>query len=570
MDKSRDGNRDTYRTRRGRTFTIVGDPGLLTLDRLASVRDRLDEDPRIATVSVVPGTQAPGFLRATSPTGCAIVIAEDAMALVGPVGDDIGAWSLLASEHGLWHDWLVDSGQDVAHAPTLVPLATMDAWESGEPSSSHYGVSPQPARPAAAPTTMSLVVDITWLGAEQTGAQVLTTAALGALIRSGQVDRLTLMGRTSLPAYAAHLAESTIVEFAETPHSPADIVWYPNQIDQRSSIARARDWGRRVVTTYLDLIAYDIPRYHATAESWAAYRSMQRKIALSVDGITTISADVADRLCAEVPRLDRRRVRPIPLGLDHLSSEMVPELPDDADGPKAARLASSGRPFLLVLGNDFRHKNRDFAIRVWRAVVESGEDCDLVLAGLHVKGRSSREAERTALGEGRGGQATCTVLGHVSERTRAWLLANAAVVLYPSSAEGFGFIPYEAAALGTPATFTSFGPLAEISGIRDVPSSWTVGAYANDVLTLLREESARKARVDQLGDAITRHSWDSFAADLLDLFREIAELPQAVDSAAGSSATDAAALAAVLSSRTWRATEPLRTAGSRLRRLMGR
>ena len=74
----------------------------------------------------------------------------------------------------------------------------------------------------------------------------------------------------------------------------SDVVWYPNQIDGRSNIAAARRLGARVVTTYLDLIAYDIPRYHGSPEAWQAYRSLQRRIALSVDGITTISADVAD------------------------------------------------------------------------------------------------------------------------------------------------------------------------------------------------------------------------------------------------------------------------------------
>ena len=565
---------DTYRTRKGRQFMVLGDPALLTLDRLAEVRDRFDADPRVATVSLVTGRPTEGFLRATAPTGCVILVALDALDLVGEVDGDITSWSRRASDHGLWHDWLLDDGQDVARAATLAPPADMDLVESLEPSSSHYGISPRPATPVDPGARISMVVDITWLGPEQTGAQVLTTAALAALARNARVNSLTLVGRTELPTYAAHLSELERVELGKPPTSPADIVWYPNQIDQRSSIGRAREWGRRVITTYLDLIAYDIPRYHATPQAWGAYRSLQRKIALSVDGVTTISADVAERLCQEVPLLDRDRVQPIPLGLDHISAAQVPPTPDPGDGVELGELASSKRRFLVVLGNDFRHKNRDLAIRVWQRVRDAGEACDLVLAGLHVKSSSSRDAERAVMAaatdtSGRGHEQAASGrlirVGHVSEGTRAWLLANAAVVLYPSSAEGFGFVPYEAAALGAPASFTAFGPLAEIADAHDVPRSWTVEAYTGDVLDLLRDEGRRVARVADLRRSIERHTWDRFADELVDFCQRIALLPEAANMAAGSGSADAAALAAVLSSRTWRATEPLRSMGRRLR-----
>ena len=559
---------DTYRTRKGRPFVVLGDPSLLTLDRLARVRDRFDEDPRISTISLVPGRNTGEFLRSASPTGCAILISGEALSLVGPIDDDIASWSRRSSDHGLWHDWLLDDGQDVARAMTLSPLSDTDRLESLETTSSHFGINPEPVDSPMAGTPISMVVDITWLGPEQTGAQVLTTAALGALARSDRVSTLTLVGRSELPRYAAHLAELDGVECAPAPAFPADIVWYPNQIDQRSSIAHAREWGRRVVTTYLDLIAYDIPRYHATSASWAAYRSLQRKMALSVDGITTISADVATRLCMEVPLLDRHRVRPIPLGLDHLTLEHAPAGPDVGDDARLGELAASGRPFLLVLGNDFRHKNRDLAIRIWHDVLAAGEDCDLVLAGLHVKSSSSREAERVAFGEVSGSEraSRAIVVGHVTERTRAWLLAQSAVVLYPSSAEGFGFVPYEAAALGSPASFTSFGPLAEISQVTDVPTSWTREEYAADVLALLRDPAHRDARVEALRAAIARHTWDRFAGELVDFAQLILAMPPAANASAVTGSVDAAALAAVLNSRTWRATEPLRSAGRMLRR----
>jgi hypothetical protein len=312
------------------------------------------------------------------------------------------------------------------------------------------------------------------------------------------------------------------------------------------------------------LIAYDIPKYHGSVDAWLAYRSLQRKIALSVDGITTISVDVARQLLAEVPRLSAKRVKPLPLGLDHITEEQVPAIPE----PDIAVMAKSltTKPFLLVLGNDFQHKNRDFAIAVWEKVLTAGVSCDLVLVGLHVKSSSSRERETELIRKHVDLRGQIYTAEHVSGSSRAWLLANAALALYPTSAEGFGFVPYEAAAMGTPATFTNFGPLAEISQLTDIPTSWSVDAYAADIVRLLTDPEASAERVRQLRIAINNHTWDGFARDLTEFFQQIIELPPILTSTVADGGKDTAALAAVLSSKSWRALEKARNLKSKLKR----
>jgi len=375
---------------------------------------------------------------------------------------------------------------------------------------------------------------------------------------------LQLIGVDELPAYAAHLIDLDKVDLINAPQEiqASDVVWYPNQVDQRVDIAAARTLGRRVITTYLDLIAYDIPQYHASPEAWAAYRALQRRISLTVDGITTISADVADRLLMEVPRLDPTRVQPIALGLDHIKPGNVGP---DSD-INAVRDQLGTRPFVLVLGNDFQHKNRDFALRVWEQVLQAGVNCDLVLVGLHVKSSSSRESETTILAQHTNLRGKAHTLGHVSEASRGWLLGNAAAVLYPTSAEGFGFVPYEAAALGTPSTFTSFGPLAELAGVADAPRTWSVQSHAKDLHSLLTDPEAARERVDHLRSRIAELTWDGFARQLVDFMLRIDQLPPAEGALVGGAGGDTAALASILSSRTWRATAPLRRLGRRIGR----
>ncbi len=59
------------------------------------------------------------------------------------------------------------------------------------------------------------------------------------------------------------------------------------------------------------------------------------------------------------------------------------------------------------------------------------------------------------------------VLPDLPSPERNWLMRHADLVLYPSSAEGFGLVPFEAARFGTPTLFTRFGPLQELA--PDIP-----------------------------------------------------------------------------------------------------
>ena len=495
---------ETRMTTAGRPVVILGASDLLTPERWSRIVDIMDSDPRIASVSVVPGA-GETVLGAVAPAGAVVVCADDLAALAATPHDttSILEWATACRHRGLRHLHVTDVGSDVAEAPAVVASHPVDRREAEDATSPRSTLVAQPTGP------LSLVVDGSWLGPHQTGAQVLTVEAIRALLRHPDISRISMIGCDQLPDYAGDLEGH---EHFSRKAEPADIFWYPNQLDHRSAVDAARRWGRRVITTYLDLIAYDIDAYHASLDSWMEYRSLQRRVALASDGITTISADVAARLLTEMPNLDPMRVRPIPLGLDHIRMPAV-----------ATR--QSARPYMLVLGNDFLHKNRDLAIRVWEEVLRRGVSIDLVLAGLHVHGSSSQRFEKPLLDRHVDLRGSVRVLGHVTEAERTVLLRDAAVVLYPTSAEGFGFIPYEAATVGTPASFVGFGPLTEISGLQGLPRSWSVEELAGDVVTLLTEPGVRDARTAHLVDVIDRLTWDRFARLFVDFAREISALP---------------------------------------------
>jgi glycosyltransferase involved in cell wall biosynthesis len=65
----------------------------------------------------------------------------------------------------------------------------------------------------------------------------------------------------------------------------------------------------------------------------------------------------------------------------------------------------------------------------------------------------------------------------VSDGEKQWLIEKAALVLYPSTYEGFGLVPFEAAAVGTPALTTRSTSLVEVLGDQvlylDTLDPWT-------------------------------------------------------------------------------------------------
>ncbi len=115
--------------------------------------------------------------------------------------------------------------------------------------------------------------------------------------------------------------------------------------------------------------------------------------------------------------------------------------------------------FILCLGTDYAHKNRDLALAVLVQLRQRGHAHALVLAGPTVPYGSSRLSEANLRLHNRDTlESDVFVLPDLPSSERNWLMRHADLVLYPSSAEGFGLVPYEAARFGTPTLFTRFWP----------------------------------------------------------------------------------------------------------------
>ena len=114
------------------------------------------------------------------------------------------------------------------------------------------------------------------------------------------------------------------------------------------------------------------------------------------------------------------------------------------------------------------------------------------------------------------------VLPGVSSEERNWLLRHASLVLYPTSAEGFGLVPYEAARFGTPTVYVGFGPLAELGGGQPgVAYSWEPEALADGAEALLTDPALARQQVLASISGGAPYTWGRAAESLAEMYRRL-------------------------------------------------
>ena len=213
----------------------------------------------------------------------------------------------------------------------------------------------------------------------------------------------------------------------------------------------------------------------------------------------------------------------MPPGLDHRTSG-EPLYPAALEDGRGGSLPSG---FLLCLGTDFMHKNRIFALRLLAALREHENwEGKLVLAGTHIPHGSSLELERAFLAEHDELREDVITLGPVSEEEKAWLVAHAGAVVYPSVYEGFGLVPFESALKGVPCLFAPQSSLAQMApeGTATIVP-WDPEASAAAAQLLLTDAAARERHVQALAAAAGGMTWASAASAMVEIYREAAVAP---------------------------------------------
>jgi GT2 family glycosyltransferase len=373
---------------------------------------------------------------------------------------------------------------------------------------------------------LEVTIDARCLGRFITGTQVATLELLHALWRTRRV-RL----RAVIPEEVGDYATETLASMPGVELLPpdaiseelerSDIVHRPYAVGSTDDLDLLRMVGERTVVTQLDLIAYHNPAYFQSFAGWERHRTLTRLTLSVADRVLFISDYAATDARAE-ELIDPHRLEVVPMGVDHHLGSLRPE---PAAPPGAEGLEPGS--FLLCLGTDYLHKNRLFSLRLLEELRRRhGFTGVLVLAGPHVPVGSSRSEEAEYLATRPDLARAVRVLPAVDEAEKRWLYTHAAAVLYPSTSEGFGFIPFEAAERGTPCFFASVTSMADVlPGVTAVIEPWDAVASAVNAAEVLGDPAASARIVAEISAAASRLLWDETAERTLAAYATAAASP---------------------------------------------
>jgi len=319
----------------------------------------------------------------------------------------------------------------------------------------------------AEPLRVSL--DVSAVPSAPAGAGRYTLDLAAALACRGDIDLVLVSRRTDAGRWRDPGAGVPPEVLATAPSArPLRLVW--EQVRLPAVLRRARpdvhhgphytmpERARTpMVVTVHDCTFFDHPEWHERSKVILfrrAIRTAARRAAVIVCGSrTTVEAlyrvcDVSASVVVAPYGTDHRRFRP---------EELAPGA--DATALRALKL-DPDRPYVLYVGTLEPRKNVPALVRAFDRIAPTHPDTVLVLAGH--RGWGADEVERAVMAAERHRDRIIRT-GYVPDEVVPALLRRAAVVAYPSLAEGYGLPALEALACGAPLVTTSGTAMAEMA-----------------------------------------------------------------------------------------------------------
>jgi glycosyltransferase involved in cell wall biosynthesis len=182
------------------------------------------------------------------------------------------------------------------------------------------------------------------------------------------------------------------------------------------------------------------------------------------------------------------------------------------------------KPFVLFLGTIQPAKDVDTAIEAFSLATNDIDlrNTRLIIAGSDVQNEPSSHQWIKLLNSKRGIR-----LKSVCDSKRSALICAASAVLCTSRYEGFGFVPFESIALGSPPIISDAYPCLErINGWPFVFKSGDIEGCAATLKTVLMHPISAKSAVFSTANEISDWTWAKVASKFNELYRHTAGYSQ--------------------------------------------
>jgi glycosyltransferase involved in cell wall biosynthesis len=261
--------------------------------------------------------------------------------------------------------------------------------------------------------------------------------------------------------------------------------------------------GGRIITCVYDLIPEFHPQVCRTGVPEVHERWLRAAIATS-DAILCISRAVADELVTYIRRYDPPHVRQLKIGWFHCGSDIRMLGSQSIPSPSALLAFGSGRPVFLSVGTLEPRKNYAVLLDAFEHFWARGGAADLCIVGR--KGWNVDKLENRLLTHPELGR-RLHWLAAASDDDLVHAYRNAAAVVCPSIAEGFGLPVAEGARMGCPVI------CSDIAVFREIGADGVLYFPANESrsLTSLLERWLAGERPANPG-SISQSSWGEAVA----------------------------------------------------------
>ena len=371
----------------------------------------------------------------------------------------------------------------------------------------------------------TIAIDGHCFGQNWTGTQQMTFELIRSMAQQRPTQEFSVLISTTVSAELqnellalGNIQIEVITNIMDDRQYRFDVIIRPYQVNSTEELRWIKRIAGRCIVGQLDFISYHNPTYFASDHEWLSQRELTRLTLASVDGVAWIS---------EYSLEDGRRSGVVTGDAVHRVTYCGTNPSHRTSTSQRPAALHSTSPLITVLGVNYLHKNRIFALRVLNQLISQSFDCHLVLAGATPNFGSASTIEHDFLASHSELVDHVTILDALSEEEKQWLVSHSSLILYPSLAEGFGLVPFEAARLGTPTLSSRLTSLDEILPLN-IPTivEFDVVRTAEQIVHILSDSATANSIVEELIKRGNLFTWQRAGRELLTLIDEVLGRPK--------------------------------------------